>query len=83
MILFDFLALVVIGLFAWGSVWVINSTRNRLDRRRVTVAELRKQLHDAEVTLRHIANGYSGNPELEASIALDQIERYNETKELS
>jgi hypothetical protein len=83
MIIYDLIGLIVFGLIAWGIVSAVNWGRTRLDKNRLRVGDLRKQLTDAERTLRHIANGQSGNPELEASIALDEIERFYENKELS
>lgn len=83
MILLDLLGVLIIGGIVWGIVSVVNWARTRLDNNRVSVQDLRKQLSSTEKTLRHIANGQSGNPALEASIALDEIERFHETKEIS
>lgn len=83
MILFDLLGLLIIGGLAWGVVSVVNWYKNKRDANRLNAKELRKELGKAETVLRRIANGHSGDPVLEASIALDEIERYFETKELT
>lgn len=83
MILLDLAAILILVGVVYGVVSVVSWSRTRLDNNRVSVRDLRKQLSDTEKTLRHIANGQSGNPALEASIALDEIERFHETKEIS
>ena len=74
----------VVALVNWGR----SSLDNRVKTLKADLAASRKEvldsersLHSAERTLRAIANG-SGNPVLEAQIALDNLNSYHE-KELS
>lgn len=84
MVIFDLLALIVLGLIVWGVWALVQWGRGRVDsNRKALVAseaereDLERVLNKAERVLRRIANG-SGNPELEAQIGLDEINNYLE-----
>lgn len=84
MILLDLLVLIVIGVAAWGIVWLVTSSRNRLDSRRKTVIAYDKQLHKVESRVREIANTTTDpDTRLQASILLDEIALTYESKELN
>jgi hypothetical protein len=90
-IIYDFLAVLIIAGVVYGIFCLFNWARTRLDSNRTDAVDLRKQLREShaqinkdERVLRSIANG-SGSPVLEAQIGLDEITAYfdSETKELN
>jgi hypothetical protein len=74
-----FLYVLIIVAVVFGVVGIVNALVNARTKGAKTA---RQQVAVAERTLRSIANG-SGNPVLEAQIALDEISNLYETKELS
>lgn len=89
MILLDVISLLAIGGIVWAIVATVNWSRTRLDSNRTALtesvareSETQKALIKSERALRSIANG-SDSPALEASIALDEITNYYDTKEPS
>lgn len=74
--------IVLVGVVALVGLGLWNLATARLDKNRTARVESDRTLRKAESALRAIANGTSGNPVLEAQIALDEITTHFE-KELT
>lgn len=70
MILLDLIGLLIVAGIIWA---VVAYLRNRNVTKNSELHALRKQVQSAKVGLRNIAAGTSGNPVLDAQIALDDI----------
>lgn len=74
--MFVLVIFLIIAAAAMGVSAIVGATRVALDKNKKALVASEKQVDANERVFRRIANG-SGNPELEAQIALDEITNYH------